>query len=98
VVDRLADARDELRGAFADPRASEVGGICVAAIRATSRRLAGPSPPRALTEPGRRRSLRQSTDSLDHGNLDTALLEPPHGSALHRHPGIPSAVLSGEHY
>ena len=48
-----------------------------------SGRLGDDDQPLALAEPGRRRPLRQARDPLEDVALHAALLEPPHGPALH---------------
>ena len=86
VVDRLADARDELRRALADPRAEVVLVPLLAADPrhlATGARVGDDDEPLALAEPRRRRPLREAGDALDDVTVDAALLEPAHRPALH---------------
>ena len=69
VVDRLADARDELRGALADPRPQAEVVVVVLAARLRDAPCAArdrdDDQPLALAEPGRRRPLGEPRDPLD---------------------------------
>ena len=87
MIDLLADARDELGGALADPRPeADVGVVLLAADRghlAAPLRLRHDDESLALAEPGRRRALGEAGDPLDDVALDAALLEPANRPALH---------------
>ena len=86
MVDRLADARDELGGALADPRpevvlvpllAEDPGDLDAGRlVRHDDQSL-------ALAEAGGRRSLGEPGDALDDLAVDAAFLEPADGPALH---------------
>jgi hypothetical protein len=86
VVDRLADARHELRRALADPAPE---GIDVLVLPAGGPDLAAPPglgdhhQALALAEAGRGRPLGEPRDPLDHRALHPAVLEPADGAALH---------------
>ena len=87
MVDRLADAWDELRRALADPRPE--AGLRVAFLAADPGDLAAPvrlghdDESLALAEAGRRRSLGEPGDLLDRLARDAAVHEPADGAALH---------------
>jgi hypothetical protein len=87
MVDVLADAGDELRGALADPRPE--AHLRVVGLPAHRSDLASPcrighdDESLALAEPSRRGPLREPRDRLDRLMRNGALFEATDGPALH---------------